>query len=109
MQFINTVSYVKYISTRWLIVHAGMFTAWLFNTLFSLALVAGSSHLVVHNAPAAAGSGIPEVRPHCHLTAAYCLAVCRCSHACILNIRYWRAAGVASPPPDCRHSQLLNM
>jgi chloride channel 7 len=38
-----------------------MGVAWLFNMLFSLALVAGSSFLVVGFAPSAQGSGVPEV------------------------------------------------
>lgn len=38
-----------------------MVVAWLFNTTASLALVAGSSIVVVGYAPAAVGSGVPEV------------------------------------------------
>lgn len=47
--------------TRWLLLHTNLGVAWLFNTAFSLLLVAGSSALVVGLAPAAISSGVPEV------------------------------------------------
>jgi len=51
----------KYGVTRWLILHTNMVVAWLFNTTASLALVAASSAACLHYAPAAIGSGVPEV------------------------------------------------
>jgi hypothetical protein len=61
LQLIEVLAFFKYGATRLLISHTNMFVAWLFNTLFSLALVAGSSFLVVGFAPSAQGSGVPEV------------------------------------------------
>lgn len=60
-QVIGILAFFKYGATRFLIGHTNMGVAWLFNTLFSLALVAGSSFLVVGFAPSAQGSGVPEV------------------------------------------------
>jgi chloride channel 7 len=51
----------KYGVTRWLILHTNMVVAWLFNTTASLALVTVSSLACLHYAPAAIGSGVPEV------------------------------------------------
>ena len=46
---------------RWLIAHANLFTAWLFNVIYSTALVYLSTWVVVHFAPQAAGAGVAEV------------------------------------------------
>ena len=46
---------------RRLLRHKWVGVAWLFNALFSVALVAASAHVVLRWAPAAAGSGVPEV------------------------------------------------
>lgn len=51
----------KFGASRWLILHTNMGVAWLFALTFSLLLVAASSALIVGVAPAAVGSGIPEV------------------------------------------------
>lgn len=61
MQVINALAEFKYGITRWLLLHTNLFVAWLFNTTVSLALVGGSSALVVGWAPAAVSSGVPEV------------------------------------------------
>ncbi|WIA10530.1 hypothetical protein OEZ86_000660 [Tetradesmus obliquus] len=58
---INALAEFKYGITRWLLLHTNLFVAWLFNTTVSLALVGGSSALVVGWAPAAVSSGVPEV------------------------------------------------
>jgi hypothetical protein len=58
---INVLAEFKYGITRWLLLHTNLFVAWLFNTIVSLALVGGSSALVVGWAPAAVSSGVPEV------------------------------------------------
>jgi hypothetical protein len=60
-QLIGVMAGFKYGVTRWLILHTNMAVAWLFNTTTSLALVAASSAAAVHYAPAAIGSGVPEV------------------------------------------------
>jgi hypothetical protein len=59
-QLINVLSEFKLGGTRWLILRTNMGVAWLFNTSISLALVAAAA-LVVGWAPAASGSGVPEV------------------------------------------------
>ena len=46
---------------RWLIAHANLFVAWLFNILYSSALVYLSTWTVVNIAPQAAGAGVAEV------------------------------------------------
>lgn len=46
---------------RWLIAHANLFVAWLFNVLYSSALVYLSTWTVVNIAPQAAGAGVAEV------------------------------------------------
>lgn len=46
---------------RTLLRHKWVGVAWLFNACFSIALVAASAHVVLRWAPAAAGSGVPEV------------------------------------------------
>lgn len=61
LQVIGFVAEFKYGVTRWLLLHTNLFVAWLFNTVVSLLLVAGSSVLVVGYAPAAVSSGVPEV------------------------------------------------
>lgn len=58
---IGALSEFKFGVTRWLLLHTNLGVAWLFNTAFSLLLVAGSSALVVGLAPAAVSSGVPEV------------------------------------------------
>ncbi|KAF8068428.1 clcD [Scenedesmus sp. PABB004] len=60
-QVIDALAEFKYGVTRWLLLHTDLGVAWLFNTLLSLCLVAGSSALVVRAAPAAVSSGVPEV------------------------------------------------
>jgi len=60
-QLIGALSEFKFGVTRWLLLHTNLGVAWLFNTAFSLLLVAGSSALVVGLAPAAVSSGVPEV------------------------------------------------
>lgn len=66
IQIINTLAEAKFGVSRWLIGHTNMGVAWVFNMCFSLALVAASSALIVGVAPAAVGSGIPEVRAFMH-------------------------------------------
>jgi H+/Cl- antiporter ClcA len=46
---------------RTLLRHKFVGVAWLFNAAFSVALVAASAEAVLRWAPAAAGSGVPEV------------------------------------------------
>lgn len=46
---------------RWLIAHANLFTAWLFNVIYSSALVYLSTWVVVNAAPQAGGAGVAEV------------------------------------------------
>lgn len=46
---------------RWLIAHTGLFTAWLFNVIYSTALVYLSTWVVVNVAPQAGGAGVAEV------------------------------------------------
>jgi hypothetical protein len=46
---------------RTLLRHKFVGVAWLFNALYSVALVAASAEAVLRWAPAAAGSGVPEV------------------------------------------------
>lgn len=60
-QVIGVLADFKYGVTRWLLLHTNLFVAWLFNSVISLLLVAGSSALVVGMAPAAVSSGVPEV------------------------------------------------
>lgn len=60
-QLIGVMAGFKYGVTRWLILHTNMVVAWMFNVTASLALVAASSGAAVHYAPAAIGSGVPEV------------------------------------------------
>ena len=52
---------VKYNGTNWLLHHAGVFVAWVFNMLVSCGLAAAAAWPVVHVAPAAAGAGVAEV------------------------------------------------
>jgi hypothetical protein len=61
LQLIGALAEFKFGVTRWLLLHTNLFVAWLFNTVVSLLLVAGSSALVVGMAPAAISSGVPEV------------------------------------------------
>eukprot|EP00879_Flechtneria_rotunda_P014208 GHRR01014845.1.p1 GENE.GHRR01014845.1~~GHRR01014845.1.p1 ORF type:complete len:327 (+),score=70.66 GHRR01014845.1:591-1571(+) len=58
---IGVLAEFKYGVTRWLLLHTNLGVAWLFNTVVSLLLVAGSSTLVVGLAPAAVSSGVPDV------------------------------------------------
>jgi chloride channel 7 len=60
LQLINVLSEFKLGGTRWLILRTNMGVAWLFNTSTSLALAVAAA-LVVGWAPAASGSGVPEV------------------------------------------------
>ncbi len=46
---------------RTLLRHKFVGVAWLFNAAYSVALVAASAEAVLRWAPAAAGSGVPEV------------------------------------------------
>jgi hypothetical protein len=57
MQFflIKLFSIIKFRSVAWLIDHAGIFIAWVFNVFISLLLVAIATWTVVMVAPAAAG------------------------------------------------------
>ncbi|KAK9804251.1 hypothetical protein WJX72_003440 [[Myrmecia] bisecta] len=52
---------VKYVTVRWLLAHTNLFVAWLFNMVYSLALVFASTWAVVMWAPQAAGAGVAEV------------------------------------------------
>ena len=47
MQIIHVLADFKYGTTRWIIAHADMGLAWIFNIVVSLGLVAASSALVV--------------------------------------------------------------
>jgi chloride channel 7 len=58
---IDALGGARYGGTRWLILHGNMFVAWLFNATLAVSLAALASALVVGVAPAAAGSGVPEV------------------------------------------------
>lgn len=58
---IDVLGGFRYGGTRWLILHGNMFVAWLFNATVAVSLAALASLLVVGVAPAAAGSGVPEV------------------------------------------------
>ena len=46
---------------RYLVGHVNIGVAWLFNMVYSLALVFGSTWMVVNWAPQAAGAGVAEV------------------------------------------------
>lgn len=46
---------------RYLIRHTNLFVAWLFNLVYSMALVFLSTWCVVNKAPQAAGAGVAEV------------------------------------------------
>ena len=52
---------MKVNTIRTLLRHKWVGVAWLFNACFSIGLVAASAHVVLRWAPAAAGSGVPEV------------------------------------------------
>jgi chloride channel 7 len=58
---IDVLGGFRYGGTRWLILHGNMFVAWLFHCTVAVSLAALASLLVVGVAPAAAGSGVPEV------------------------------------------------
>lgn len=58
---IKLFSIIKFRSVAWLIDHAGIFIAWVFNVFISLLLVAIATWTVVMVAPAAAGGGVAEV------------------------------------------------
>lgn len=47
--------------SRFLIQHTNLFVAWLFNLIYSMALVFVSTWCVVFKAPQAAGAGVAEV------------------------------------------------
>ncbi len=49
------------LACRWLIEHANLFVAWVFNVAYSTALVYLSTWAVVTIAPQAAGAGVAEV------------------------------------------------
>lgn len=57
---IGVLSSAKFHSVAWLIDHAGLFVAWLFNVALTLALVFLATWTVVHIAPAAAGTSPPR-------------------------------------------------
>ena len=59
---IGFLSSVKFRGVAWLIDHAGLFVAWLFNVALSLGLVFAATWAVVFVAPAAAGTA-PALRP----------------------------------------------
>jgi hypothetical protein len=61
MQLIHGMSELKFGVSRWLILHTNMGVAWLWAASYAVTLAAGSSALIVWLAPAAVGSGIPEV------------------------------------------------
>ena len=58
---ISFFSFIKYHGTRWLLAHTHVILGWMFNVSFSLALVYGSTWLVVNIAPEAGGAGVSEV------------------------------------------------
>lgn len=60
---IGVLSSAKFHSVAWLIDHAGLFVAWLFNVALTLALVFLATWTVVHVAPAAAGTPPPRLMP----------------------------------------------
>ena len=65
---------------RWLIEHANLFVAWMFNVIYSTALVYLSTWTVVTVAPQAAGAGVAEVTAYlngCNLP-----KVCVASQSC---------------------------
>ncbi|CAL8466168.1 g5704 [Coccomyxa elongata] len=59
--FIELLSDAKYRTVRFLVGHTNIGVAWLFNMAYSIALVFGSSWMVVNWAPQAAGAGVAEV------------------------------------------------
>ena len=66
---------------RWLIEHANLFVAWMFNVIYSTALVYLSTWTVVTVAPQAAGAGVAEVTAYlngCNLP-----KVCLASQSCL--------------------------
>ncbi|CAK0786046.1 hypothetical protein CVIRNUC_009259 [Coccomyxa viridis] len=58
---IELLSDLKYRTVRYLVGHVNIGVAWLFNMVYSLALVFGSTWMVVNWAPQAAGAGVAEV------------------------------------------------
>eukprot|EP00201_Polytomella_parva_P018682 CAMPEP_0175063792 /NCGR_PEP_ID=MMETSP0052_2-20121109/14961_1 /TAXON_ID=51329 ORGANISM="Polytomella parva, Strain SAG 63-3" /NCGR_SAMPLE_ID=MMETSP0052_2 /ASSEMBLY_ACC=CAM_ASM_000194 /LENGTH=330 /DNA_ID=CAMNT_0016330045 /DNA_START=408 /DNA_END=1396 /DNA_ORIENTATION=- len=59
--FISVLASSKLNATRWLILRADMFVAWIFNATVTAAMAAAGSYLCLTYAPAAIGSGVPEV------------------------------------------------
>ena len=67
------------IGCRWLITHANLFVAWMFNVLYSSALVYLSTWTVVNIAPQAGGAGVAEVTAYlngCNLPKVRALVCC---------------------------------
>eukprot|EP00889_Picochlorum_renovo_P001105 jgi/Picre1/28135/NNA_003541.t1 len=58
---IHFFSFIKYHGNRWLLGHTHVLIGWMFNVSFSLALVYGSTWLVVHVAPEVLRAGVSEV------------------------------------------------
>jgi hypothetical protein len=102
VQLIGALAEFKYGVTRWLLLHTNLGVAWLFNTAFSLLLVAGSSALVVGLAPAAVSSGVPEVMAYLN-GVWWCVFVClgrgerQSSEAGWCLWLWWAVTGVVWP------------
>lgn len=58
---VHFLAFFKYHGTRWLLAHTHITIGWMFNMIYSLALVYASTWLVVNIAPQAAGAGVAEV------------------------------------------------
>lgn len=88
-QLIGALAEFKFGITRWLLLHTNLGVAWLFNTTFSLLLVAGSSALVVGLAPAAVSSGVPEVMAYLNgvLTRLLCASQPACAAHILCSLR----------------------
>ena len=62
--FIDALSFLKVYTVRVALRHRFVGLAWFFNACYSIGLVALSAEVVLRFAPAAAGSGVPEVMAH---------------------------------------------
>ena len=123
----NRLQDVKYNGTGWLLRHAGVFVAWVFNMLVSCGLAAAAAWPVVNIAPAAAGAGVAEVMAYlngCSMpkvslqpqvpTVASCAqpwAISRADSAMLFigcrssTLRRWGSSSRRAPArsaPDCR-------